>query len=92
MTNLLRDFDSPGVFPPSARVDRSLKSQQQDSMKLWDAWRYPIFAVYKGWHMFCHLLESEPCRCLITPQHHASLGTFSFIIFGVRAEEHGGSR
>ncbi|KAH0838098.1 Alpha/Beta hydrolase protein [Lanmaoa asiatica] len=48
VTNLLRDFDSPGVFPPSARVDRSLKSQQQDSIKLWDAWRYPIFAVNKA--------------------------------------------
>ncbi|KAF8560127.1 alpha/beta-hydrolase [Imleria badia] len=48
VTHLLRDFDSPGVFPPSARIDRSLKSQQQDSLKLWNAWKYPIFAVNKA--------------------------------------------
>ncbi|KAI9570347.1 Alpha/Beta hydrolase protein [Boletus coccyginus] len=48
VTNLLRNFDSPGVFPPSARVDRTLKSQKQDTIKLWNAWRYPIFAVNKA--------------------------------------------
>lgn len=46
--NLLRNFDSPGVFPPSARVDRSLKLQQQDPINLWNAWKYPVFAVNKG--------------------------------------------
>ena len=56
VTNLLRDFDTPGVFPPSARIDRSLKSQQQDSFKLWDAWRWPIFAANKGLHVFTHPL------------------------------------
>lgn len=69
VTHLLRDFDSPGVFPPSARVDRSLKSQQQNSMKLWDVWRYPIFAVHKGLYMFPHPLESEASKSLHSIVH-----------------------
>ncbi|KAF8846132.1 alpha/beta-hydrolase [Paxillus ammoniavirescens] len=48
VTTLLHDYDTPGVFPPSARIDRSLKLQQQNLIKLWDAWRYPIFAVNKA--------------------------------------------
>lgn len=92
VTHLLRDFDSPGVFPPSARIDLSLKSQQQDSIKLWDVWRYPIFAVNKGLHVFPRLLEGGAPRFLSTPQHRLSLGIFSFTIFGGPAEEHGASR
>lgn len=92
VTNLLRDFDSPGVFPPSTRVDRSLKSEQQDSINLWKVWRYPIFAVNKGLHVFHHPLEGGASRSLSTPQHRLLLGISSFTIFGVRAEEHGASR
>ncbi|KAF8140503.1 Alpha/Beta hydrolase protein [Boletus edulis] len=46
--DLIRNFDSPGVFPPSARIDRSLKYQDQDSINLWNAWKYPVFAVNKA--------------------------------------------
>ncbi|KIJ66190.1 hypothetical protein HYDPIDRAFT_26560 [Hydnomerulius pinastri MD-312] len=48
LTNLLRDYDNPGVLPPTARIDRSLKLQNHFSMKLWDAWKYPVFAVNKA--------------------------------------------
>ncbi|KAF9245879.1 Alpha/Beta hydrolase protein [Melanogaster broomeanus] len=46
--SLLAHYDTPGVSPPSARIDRSLKLQQPNSIKLRDAWRYPIFAVNKA--------------------------------------------
>ncbi|KAG9314143.1 Alpha/Beta hydrolase protein [Chiua virens] len=58
ITNLLCDFDSPGVSPPSARIDPSLKLRQEDALRLWDAWRYPIFAVNKAsslaWDILTH--------------------------------------
>jgi hypothetical protein len=45
---LLREFDSPGVFPASARLDRSLKATNGFNMKVWDVWKYPAFAFNKG--------------------------------------------
>ncbi|KAH7914723.1 Alpha/Beta hydrolase protein [Hygrophoropsis aurantiaca] len=48
ISNLLRDYDTPGVFPPSARIDRTLKVQDNFRIKLWDAWKYPAFAVNKA--------------------------------------------
>ncbi|KAG1757850.1 Alpha/Beta hydrolase protein [Suillus lakei] len=48
MVTLLRDFDSPGVFPASARIDRSLKITNGFTMKVWDVWRYPAFAFNKA--------------------------------------------
>ncbi|KAG2075190.1 alpha/beta-hydrolase [Suillus decipiens] len=44
---LLREFDTPGVFPASARLDRSLKTTNGFSMKVWDVWKYPAFAFNK---------------------------------------------
>ncbi|KAH7923234.1 alpha/beta-hydrolase [Leucogyrophana mollusca] len=48
LSNLLRDYETPGVFPPSARIDISLRMQDTFQMKLWDAWKYPAFAVNKA--------------------------------------------
>lgn len=48
MVTLLREFDSPGVFPASARLDRSLKTTNGFTMKVWDAWKYPAFAFNKA--------------------------------------------
>ncbi|KAG1825653.1 Alpha/Beta hydrolase protein [Suillus subaureus] len=45
---LLREFDSPGVFPASARLDRSLKATNGFTMKVWDVWKYPAFAFNKA--------------------------------------------
>ncbi|KAG2088228.1 Alpha/Beta hydrolase protein [Suillus cothurnatus] len=45
---LLREFDSPGVFPASARLDRSLKATNGFNMKVWDVWKYPAFAFNKA--------------------------------------------
>ncbi|KAG2345195.1 alpha/beta-hydrolase [Suillus weaverae] len=48
IVSLLREFDSPGVFPASARLDRSLKTSNDFTMKLWDVWKYPAFAFNKA--------------------------------------------
>ncbi|KAG1889456.1 Alpha/Beta hydrolase protein [Suillus subluteus] len=45
---LLREFDSPGVFPASARLDLSLKATNGFTMKVWDVWKYPAFAFNKA--------------------------------------------
>ncbi|KAG1828434.1 Alpha/Beta hydrolase protein [Suillus variegatus] len=45
---LLQEFDSPGVFPASARLDRSLRTTNGFTMKVWDAWKYPAFAFNKA--------------------------------------------
>ncbi|KAG1749740.1 Alpha/Beta hydrolase protein [Suillus paluster] len=47
IVTLLRDYDSPGVFPMSARIDRNLKATNGFTMKVWDAWKYPVFALNK---------------------------------------------
>lgn len=45
---MLQDYDTPGILPPSARIDHTLISDSQYPWKLWDAWKYPAFAVRKG--------------------------------------------
>lgn len=45
---MLHDYDTPGVLPPSARMDHTLISESQYPWKLWDAWKYPAFAVRKA--------------------------------------------
>ncbi|KAG6335094.1 hypothetical protein ID866_4003 [Astraeus odoratus] len=50
LSTLLRDYDTPGVLPPSARIDRTLKFQSQCPWKIWDAWKYPAFALRKEKH------------------------------------------
>lgn len=45
---LLRDYDCPGVLPASARIDRNLKVTNGFTMKVWDAWKYPVFAFNRG--------------------------------------------
>ncbi|KAG2154560.1 Alpha/Beta hydrolase protein [Suillus clintonianus] len=48
VVTLLQDFDSPGVFPASARIDRNLKITNGFTMKFWDAWKYPVFAFNRA--------------------------------------------
>ncbi|KAG0702728.1 Alpha/Beta hydrolase protein [Suillus ampliporus] len=47
IVTLLRDYDSPGVFPASSRIDLNLKVTNGFTMKVWDAWKYPVFALNK---------------------------------------------
>lgn len=46
---LLPHFASPGIPPPSARVDPTLKIGQPDPpIRLWDIWKYGWLAAGKG--------------------------------------------
>lgn len=46
---LLPHFASPGIPPPSARVDPTLKIDQPDPpVRLWDIWKYGWLAAGKG--------------------------------------------
>ncbi|KAL4070716.1 Alpha/Beta hydrolase protein [Scleroderma citrinum] len=48
LSAMLHDYDTPGVLPPSARIDHTLKSRGRYPWKIWDAWKYPAFAVRKA--------------------------------------------
>jgi hypothetical protein len=44
----LRHYATPGVSPPSARVDPRLKSQERRPVRLWDLWKYGVVVASKG--------------------------------------------
>lgn len=90
MVTLLREFDSPGVFPASARLDRSLKITNGFTMKVWDAWKYPAFAFNKGKHRKCSTL----IQCILDSDimHSASslaLDVISHHVWGPRRKSWG---
>ena len=45
---LLSYYDTPGVSPPSSRIDPSLKQQETQPIRLWDVWKYGAFLATKG--------------------------------------------
>ncbi|KAL0951651.1 hypothetical protein HGRIS_008331 [Hohenbuehelia grisea] len=45
---LLRHYTTPGVSPPSARIDPKLKIRQRRPIRLWHLWKYGLFAVTKA--------------------------------------------
>jgi hypothetical protein len=45
---LLRQFETPGVHPTSARVGPQLLQRQTPSLSLRDAWRFGAFVASKG--------------------------------------------
>jgi hypothetical protein len=44
----LKYYNTPGVFPPSARVDPKLKPQPRRPLHLWEYWKYAAFLAVKG--------------------------------------------
>jgi hypothetical protein len=46
----LRHYATPGITPPSARVDPKLKIQPRRPLRIWDIWKYGVVAVSKGEH------------------------------------------
>jgi hypothetical protein len=65
---LLRYYDTPGVSPPSARVDPSLKQQQTQPIRFWDVWKYGAFLATKGTQMY-HKTSFKPFTC--NPNSHS---------------------
>lgn len=47
-THSLQYYSTPGVFPPSARVDPKLKRQPRRPLHVWEYWKYAAFLAAKG--------------------------------------------
>lgn len=48
MSGLLRHYETPGVSPPSSRIDPRMKRRESTPIRLWDLWRYGALAASKG--------------------------------------------
>ena len=51
----LHYYATPGITPPSARVDPKLKIQPRRPIRIWDIWKYGVVAVSKGTHNYSFL-------------------------------------
>ena len=41
-------YKTPGVAPPSARVDHGLRELERPRLSIWQWWRYPALVAYKS--------------------------------------------
>ncbi|KIM88920.1 hypothetical protein PILCRDRAFT_813921 [Piloderma croceum F 1598] len=47
LSTLLRQYETPGVSPPSSRINPALKRQETQPIRIWDFWKYPAMVAYK---------------------------------------------
>lgn len=47
-TESLHHYATPGITPPSARVNPKLKIQPRRPLRIWDVWKYGLVVVSKG--------------------------------------------
>jgi len=60
LTTYLNYYAKPGVAPPSARMDPSLKLQERRPVRLWHMWKYGFVVATKGkLYVFLVLLFSH---------------------------------
>jgi hypothetical protein len=62
----LHHFATPGIIPPSARVDPKLKIQPRQPLRIWDIWKYGVVAVAKGDYDASFYQMSSFIPCLAT--------------------------
>lgn len=90
---LLPHFASPGIPPPSARVDPTLKIDQPGPpMRLWDIWKYGWLAAGKGPSVpsVCRLVIHGPCVSpLSSPGVELVMDVLSHHIYGPRRKTWG---
>lgn len=48
VVNLLRHYETPGVFPPHSRIHPNLKRLEQRPISIWEVWKYGAIVAYKG--------------------------------------------
>jgi len=48
LSTLLRQYETPGVSPPSSRINPALKRQESQPIRIWDFWKYPAMLAYKS--------------------------------------------
>lgn len=56
-THSLKYYSTPGVFPPSARVDPKLKPQPRRPLHLWEYWKYVAFLAVKATQLTTDVLS-----------------------------------
>ncbi|KXN88868.1 Monoterpene epsilon-lactone hydrolase [Leucoagaricus sp. SymC.cos] len=55
----LKYFSTPGVFPPSARVDPKLKPQPRRPLHIWEYWKYAAFLAVKATELTTDVLSHQ---------------------------------
>ncbi|KAF9454211.1 alpha/beta-hydrolase [Macrolepiota fuliginosa MF-IS2] len=55
----LQYYSTPGVFPPSARVDPKLKRQPRRPLHLWEYWKYAAFIATKATELTTDVLSHQ---------------------------------
>ena len=90
---LLPHFASPGIPPPSARVDPTLKIGQPDPpIRLWDIWKYGWLAAGKGAFVRNVCVSVIRNRCVsssCSPGLELAMDVFSHHIYGPRRKTWG---
>jgi len=57
-SSLLHYYATPGISPPSARLDPSLKRRENPPVRFWHVWRYGLIAASKGKYLIPFLSSS----------------------------------
>ena len=84
----LKYYATPGIPPPSARVDPKLKLQPRRPVRLWHWWKYGLLVATKGPSYF-----ALPLQPLIpSPQQPRSQQKSLPTIYAVPVARHGGLR
>ncbi|KAK7058523.1 hypothetical protein VNI00_002159 [Paramarasmius palmivorus] len=56
---ILRHYSTPGVSPPSARIDSKLKIQERRPIRPWHLWKYGVVAAAKTTELTLDLLSYQ---------------------------------
>jgi len=93
MSTLLSHFASPGIPPPSARVDPTLKiGQPGPPIRLWDIWKYGWLAAGKGasvQNVCTPVIHNTSLVSLCSPGLELAMDVLSHHIYGPRRKSWG---
>ncbi|KAF9270689.1 alpha/beta-hydrolase [Marasmius fiardii PR-910] len=59
LTAFLTHYSTPGIPPPSARIDSGLKIQQRQPIRIWHLWKYGLLAAMKTTELTLDLLSYQ---------------------------------
>jgi hypothetical protein len=85
--HLLHHYEVPGMRPPSARVDPSLK-QRERAFRIWDVWKYGAVAAVKGKRTSRHVRRRRTLLTLF-PATEVAFDLTSHSLFGPRKKSWG---
>lgn len=47
LSTLLHHYETPGISPPSSRINPALKRQETQPIRIWDVWKYAVMLAFK---------------------------------------------